>query len=499
MARRRGTTDGIRPKALRGEASYHRGGEVGPPAGSPISEHIPPLEKGEAGGFPEKSTLPSISSFINGERVDLERGEEAEDEILITEPVPQVTAEEFFKKSAATPRDNWIPSSSGTLSSRRWYIFGGLAGLLFLLTAVILASTVFAKATLTVKPRVENISLENVVVGLDVSVSKVLTDARVLPAERLTFRRKETQEFAATGKEIIAEKARGKVKIYNSFSSSPQTLIAITRFLTSSGILYRLPRAVTVPGAKIEGGKIVPQFVETELVADKPGSESNLSGEVRLSIPGFQGSPKYDGFYAIAAEGFSGGFEGQAQVVSPDDIKQAEEAVTKKVYEELNAEMSRKAPPGFTFIAKLREIEITKVLSPQANTRVDKFTAEAEAEGRAFFFRESDLISLLNQTIFKGDDSQTLMEETADFTYQIRTADYEKGKAAMLVNGTIKSKAVIPEKEIIMLVKGEKEGSIIEKLKARSELAQFSVSIFPPWRANAPADESKIHFVVQEP
>lgn len=419
-------------------------------------------------------------------------------EILIAEPAPQVKVEDFFRKGAEE-RVTWIPAVSAAPSSRRWFIWGGGAGFIFLLAAALLLSTVFARANISVKPRVENIDLRDISVGFDISVSKTLLDARVLPAELLTFSRKEAGEFEATGKEFVAEKARGRVRIYNSFSSSPQSLVANTRFLTNDGILYRLPRPITIPGAKIEEGKIVPQFIEAELIADKPGQGSNLSGEIRLSIPGFQGSPKYDGFYAIAPEGFSGGFEGEARVVSAEDKKRAEEAVTKKVYDGISEEMSRKTPPEFTFVEKLREIEITNIVSPKSGTRRDKFVVEAEAKGRAFFFRQSDLISLLQEMILKDGRSKELMPDTANFSYRPVSLDYEKGKAAVVVNGTIKLKYVIPEKELALLVKGKKRGSIIEALKSREELAQFSVSIFPPWRASAPNDESKIRILTENP
>lgn len=506
MRKNKSTTDGIRSKKAK---SFHLSGIDKKEEENLSTSSLVDLSlSGGNNSVQEEIKEPDLpldkfsavqTASLGKEEVDREEKVEAEskeEEILMTEP--EVRAEEFFRKGS-DKRDIWIPPVPYTSSLSRRFFLGGITGLIFFAALIILLSTVFARATVSVKPQLENILIQDILIGLDTSISKVLSEGRILPSERLVFTRKEIGEFEATGKEIIAEKARGKAKIYNSFSSSPQSLVANTRFLTSAGVLYRLPQSITVPGARIEAGKIVPQFVEVELVADKAGEESNLSGEVRLNIPGFHGTPKYEGFYALAPNGFSGGLKGEVTVVSPDDIKRGEEAVTKKLYEELTAEMLRKTPPEFTFVEKLREIEIIKVISPRPGTRRDKFTVEAEAEGRAFFFREADLISLLREMVLKGDKTRELVDKTAVFRYQIRSVDYENGKATLTVNGSIKSKSTIPESEIRMLVKGKKEGSIAEVLKSRQEVAQFSISIFPPWRSSAPDDESKIRIIVEEP
>ena len=169
----------------------------------------------------------------------------------------------------------------------RKFWWGAAAGFVFLVVALTLVSTVFARVTLVLKPAVEKVAAEDIAVALDISVSKPLVPQRVIPAELLSFSKTVRKEFQATGTKMVEEKARGRVRIYNQYSSSSQGLVSTTRFLTQGGALYRLLKSVTVPGAKIEGGKIVPQFVEAELVADDPGEGSNASGEVKLSIPGF--------------------------------------------------------------------------------------------------------------------------------------------------------------------------------------------------------------------
>ena len=55
----------------------------------------------------------------------------------------------------------------------------------------------------------------------------------------------------------LNEKARGSLTVYNEYSSSPQTLVATTRFESPEGKIFRIEKNIVVPGAKIEEGKII--------------------------------------------------------------------------------------------------------------------------------------------------------------------------------------------------------------------------------------------------
>lgn len=440
-----------------------------------------------------------------------------EDGIIITEPVfesdsasgllsesvvePEVETADFSREEKKNDEDSkntffFESEPPRPIKKNRplwWGLCGGFGAVVVL---GILLSTVFARITVTLKPRVDTLTLQDILVLMDASVSRPLLEQKVIPAERLEFNKKITGEFESTGREYIEEKARGKVRIYNRFSSSPQTLVEGTRFLTDSGALYRLAKSIVIPGAKIEEGKIIPESVETELTADKAGEEGNLKGELTLKIPGLKGTAKYEGFYASLSGGFSGGFKGEALVVSKEDLKKAEETVTKKLYEELQQEMARKVPLNFKVMDALREIQVSKLDAPRPNSRSDKFSAETTGRGRLIIFRELDSVAVLKATVLKDDKTREYIDGSASLQYQIKTVDFEKGRAEVVVRGSLKAKAVVPEKELAESIKSKKEGSIIEVLKSRNELAAFSVAFFPPWLFKAPSDLLKIKFII---
>lgn len=379
-------------------------------------------------------------------------------------------------------------------SSIFWICAGGCFAALALAAA---ASLTFARLTVLVKPRVENVDVRDVHAVFDVSAGEVRYGERVIPAELLEFKKTVEKEFTATGEEYVSEKARGKALVYNRYSSSPQKLVATTRFMTEDGALFRLLEAVTVPGANVENGKIVPRAIEVELIADAYGEESNRNGSVTLFLPGLRESAKYEGFYASAPSGFQGGFRGRARVVSKSDRKQAEDSLLKQAHDELRREIARKTPSQFTVINDLIKIRVSELNLPQEKTRLERFQARAEIFAEVLVFRAGDVRAFLADMALSGDATRKIIDESFSINYSIREFDAAKKRADVALDGNMKTKRVIFENELAPLVRGRKEASIVEALKSREELADFRVAFFPPWIFSAPKDQKKIKFIIE--
>ncbi len=418
--------------------------------------------------------------------------EHAASEEVVVDVVPRPS---FFVR--AHERVAGIGKRADVRPKMRPALWGACAGCAALLGAAIFVSTAGARLTVTLKPRMESVSLQDIAVRFDTSATKVAAEQKLIPAERLVFTRTLTREFNASATEDVHNRAHGTIKIYNQFSASAQALVRNTRFVTQAGVVFRSTAQVMVPGAKIIEGKITPQFIEAEVVADQAGEGSNSTGEAKLGIPGFVGTPKYDGFYAVAAQGFSGGATGAMRVASADDIAHAEEAVTKELVESVEQELASKVPPGLVYQTALHEVQITRVTAPPAHTPGEKFSVSAAAAGRVLAFRASDVNTVIKNMVVGDDQTHVIVEGSEAPEYGVRTIDFELGRADAVIRGSAKTKSVIPENEFAALITSKKAGSISDLLKSRSEVDSFTLSFFPPWRSSAPSDPAKIHFVVE--
>ena len=91
---------------------------------------------------------------------------------------------------------------------------------------------------------------------------------------------------------------------------------------------------------EIEEGEIVPSSIDVEVVADEPGKEYNI-GPTTFSIPGFKGSPKYEGFYGKSTKPMTGGLIHQGKVVSEEDVARAETELKEALLEEAQEELKK--------------------------------------------------------------------------------------------------------------------------------------------------------------
>ena len=484
------------PPSLAAEISPSRPQTPANPRPQPVSPSLPPASLGKASPnvVAQSPVSPAqkqeIKPILPEKDVFFQRPAER-----ATDPKDDgVIYDRSFKKEIAPVKSSFFAHKN---------IIALIAGLAVMGIAAILLSTVFSRVTITVKPMVESMQIENTQVFFDASVSDVSAATRTIPAEFLSFNGSASEDFDATGNDTVNQKATGHVQIYNAFGASPQALVATTRFITDTGIIFRVPKNIIIPAAKKdETGEFYglnPQFIETDLVADKVGEGSNIAGEVKLHIIGFKGTPKYEGFYAVAKNGFSGGSVGKGIVVTHDDIVSAQQKVSKKAFDDLKQMIVQKIPAHFTYVDSLNEIEIASITAPKEKTKTDHFTVEVKAVARVFVFRDSDAIKLLNLMLLKSDDRKMFIEKSADFRYQIKNANYDKKIADVTMNGSIKTKKIISSDELTALVAGKKEGSLIEALKQRRDIATFRVAFFPPWLFYAPRNMRQIMITIEDP
>ena len=382
--------------------------------------------------------------------------------------------------------------------SRKFALWGMAAGLLAIMGAVVLFSTVLSYATIRVKPKVEVAEIHNVSLVFDTSASQSVPEQKIIPAEHLHFTLTNSQEVAVSTTKYVEERASGIVTISNRYTTAPQGLVARTRFLTPSGVLFRLVNPMVIPGATLEKGTLVPHSINVQLIADAPGEQANISGEVQLKMPGFKGTPKYDGFTVVAQSGFSAGFRGTKKVASDADTQSAQQAATKKVYDDLKQQMQQKILPGLRLVEGLQEIRIVKVETITTGLQKDKLAVQATAEADALVFREDDVVALLKNVLLPQDGTKALIDNSISLTYAVQTLNFERGRADASIQGSMKTKQPLTQAQrdgMAHALTGKKIGSVREFFNSRNDVTLSSLSLFPPWKSTLPSNTGHIEIM----
>ena len=168
-----------------------------------------------------------------------------------------------------------------------------------------------------------------------------------VPFDIIMLDKTEVKEVEAIGEEQVMEKARGEIIIFNDYGSKSQRLIKNTRFETPEGLIYRIQNSVVVPGQKKDSsGKTIPGSLEVTVYADQPGEKYNI-GLKDFTIPGFEGTERFNSFYARSKTAMKGGFEGIKKIASDEDIKSIQTQLSIELIAKLIEEVKTQVPEGF--------------------------------------------------------------------------------------------------------------------------------------------------------
>jgi hypothetical protein len=390
-------------------------------------------------------------------------------------------------KETTTPRQSIIFPSK--LKRLIWVALAlaGFSILIFVLTTVLPRAEVKLVTVKSVWAYNDSVRAEK--------LSSVDSVNAAIPSQ--IFSQKETLQlsFPASGKKYVEQKAKGKIIVYNAYSSDPQPLVATTRFITPDGKIFRLSKGITVPAAKIVEGKIIPSTIEAAVVADKAGAEYNVGPVSYFSIPGFKGTPKYQAFYGESKEPMTGGFIGEIAFPTNDDLKKAKSEISASLENSLKEKLLSQMPPEFKILEGALSFNLD---NQEVITEIDnsgKFSVSSDATMKIIAFRESDLLAMLEEKIKKdkGDEQEL---KRYDLEYGVARADFGVGRLSFPIkfSGTLAKR--IDAEALREQVRGKSEKSLRALIYGLPDLQSAVISLWPFWVKSVPQNDSKITILI---
>ncbi len=377
----------------------------------------------------------------------------------------------------------------------RWRGFAVILGVLVLSGALsYVALRILPRAEVTVVRTKTDFAYASMV-SVDKTIREFEVAGMKLPGQIFTERRNVTLSFPASGRKFVSQKAIGRLTIYNSFSSEPQKLVASTRFVSPEGQIFRLVSAITVPGAKIEDGKIIPSSIEADIAADKPGAEYNVPPASRWSIPGFKGTPRYDAFYGASNLAMAGGYVGEVPYPADEDLRKAKAEIAENIKASARAALISQIPTDFKMIENAFLFSIGRqTVQTQPNTE-GTFSIFAEGEVSVMAFREADLYALLEARIVAEHGPEAIIK-SKNLEYGTARVDMTAGKMTLSLDfkAVLARRLDVEELKAKMLNKNKQE--LQAMLLSIPGLETASINLWPRWVGSVPAQMDKVSLMV---
>ncbi len=252
---------------------------------------------------------------------------------------------------AGTPSVGRMPSSETprqTPTKKRYWWIVGIIG--FFVVAAMVVGSFIHTATIIIAPQEVTGTQSTALVTLAAEPR-----ATEIPLIIMTLNDTITETVRSAGSVEVAERASGTITVYNNFSTTPQRLVEETRFEAANGKIYTTAKgSVTVVPGKTGD---TPGSVEVTVYAAEPGAEYNQP-LTDFVIPGFKGTPKFDGFYARSTTPLAGGFVGGRATISPEDEARIVAGLSQKLGDRLRAEAFLQKTDEFIILEQSSRVEI---------------------------------------------------------------------------------------------------------------------------------------------
>lgn len=374
---------------------------------------------------------------------------------------------------------------------RKWIAVGIAILALFFLGAWGV-SAAFGKAEIIVRFKGAPWRFEETVTALT-SVKDIDATRGVIPGQFFEEKKSLVQTVPASGRATVSDKARATLTIVNAFGTDPQTLVATTRFETPDGKIFRLDNQAIVPAASSENGKLVPASIKVPVTADKAGPAYNVGKIDKLTIPGFKGSPKFDGFYGMLPDGASGGFIGERAVASEADVANAKTKVNDLMKAAFQTTFLSGIPSDIKILEEAGVYELGAISEGRASGEGVAVTAEATF--RVFGFREKDIAALLGARAKAGSPAMHL--EDLSLTYAKAAPDFGKKQLTFVLAAEGSLVPDFNKDEFAKTLFGASEAEARSAIMALPEFAGAEVKLWPAWLRRIPANPEQVVVTVE--
>lgn len=323
-----------------------------------------------------------------------------------------------------------------------------------------------------------------------------------LQFEVMTLEKKMSKSLEATESKNLQIKASGKIVVYNNFNSTPQKFIKNTRFESESGLIYKIPESIIVPGKTVIAGKQVPGTVETEIFADEPGDKYNISDanqkSANFKIVGLKGDKKYDYFYGRLKGSVSGGVNGLVKKVSPKIYEDALSELRAGLKTELIKEAFSVKPESSILFENGYYIDFTSLPDkPLGNNKVE-ITESAAFYG--IIFDRTKLSSFIANKKIEGFDGAPVELDLSDnsnisISSDSKVKPWESDSQTLSLKGDADIIWTYDKNALQKSLVGYSKSDLEKFKKSHSELSDISFVIRPFWKRSFPANPEKIKIV----
>ncbi|MFA4996021.1 MAG: hypothetical protein WC536_02680 [Patescibacteria group bacterium] len=342
----------------------------------------------------------------------------------------------------------------------------------FLLISLISSYLFLPSATAKIQVKTEDFSTEKEIT-VDRSVKEKNTNNLTVSGSLLELEKESTEQFDATGKKDMGEKATGTLTFSNNAGIDDQ-IAAGAIVKSSGGVEFTVDQAVSVPKASLNAaGDKVAGKSSGKVTAKNAGEKSNLPSTSTYSVTGKN---------LITASGeTSGGVSKEVKIVTEEDLTKAQLAVKEIMLDAVKKDLADLADKDKLSIFDNGISNETISFSPSKNINdeADKFSCTLKLKFYAIGFSKKDLNDVLiaSSESGLGADKMLIDPEEADITYDLIDSSNDNGTLKIKSKLVGKSGQKLVEDTIKNQIKGKSVNSAKQIILGNKDVEKVDISV----------------------
>lgn len=300
----------------------------------------------------------------------------------------------------------------------------------------------------------------------------------IVPGELIEASAEREEKFSTTGKKTIGDKAHGTITIENHLDSNGHAFAAGTK-LSLSSKTFLTKQAVTVPGAGVSGGTIVPGSIKVEIEAENPGSEYNIKAG-RFTILGLPANQQ-ESIYGTSTDAMTGGMSKEVQVVSSADFNDAKNKLIADLTVTVNQDFAKKTKDQKILEKAVLKPDPQITSSANIDQEAKDFTMKVSMKEQVMIFDNTEVKKFLEnvlQTTAPADKMIGIPSEESMGLIVDKT-DYEKGNLSLTANVAAKISPKIDLEKLRSAITGKSRSDAISYLKSQPGINKADVFFHP--------------------
>ena len=382
----------------------------------------------------------------------------------------------------ARPKNNVKVPNFGSFRKKLFLGIGaGILFIIFLIWAIWFAPS--AKVIITAKTQAAPVSMTLNLGGTsptNISTNTVQTVTKQIKKDV-------TVSFTATGSKAIGTKATGTITLSNS-SSGKSISVPAGSIFSNDNYDFVTNSGVSVPGATVDNGNIVPGSITTGISASDVGSAYNLpASSLTSSVSGI----------SAAASQTTGGESHQATVVTVAAVQKAKQALVDQTNADVKKQLTAQFTNGETVITdsfKADHADATSVpaIDAEATGGNAKLTSATTFSMTAI--AKSELTAFLRDAITKQMDATKKQRIYDDGYSKVTLSGYQTSDTGSTVNiaTTGQFGPDINKEDIKNQVKGKNFGDAQSILSSINNVSNVDIKFPYFWVTTIPNDINKI-------